>query len=146
MLGGVLVQDQDLLDEDPHTWTVATKKQPTEEQLKTMLFAWKTVKHVKSNAIVVANPERTLGVGAGQPNRVDAAKLAVDHAGDAIDDTAVLASDAFFPYGDSVEYAVKHGIKAIVQPGGSIRDQESIDMADKYGVTMVMTGVRHFRH
>lgn len=146
VLGGVLVQDQDILDEDPHTWTVATKKQPTEEQLKTMLFAWKTVKHVKSNAIVVANPERTLGVGAGQPNRVDAAKLAVDHAGDAIDDTAVLASDAFFPYGDSVEYAVKHGIKAIVQPGGSIRDQESIDMADKYGVTMVMTGVRHFRH
>ncbi len=111
-----------------------------------MMFALKAVKHTKSNAIVVANDERTLGVGAGQPNRIDSAKIAIKHAGDAIDDRAVLASDAFFPFNDCVEYAAKHGIKAIVQPGGSIRDKDSIEMADKYGVAMVFTGYRHFRH
>lgn len=87
-----------------------------------------------------------MGVGAGQPNRIDSAKIAINHAGDAIDDRAVLASDAFFPFNDCVEYAAKHGIKAIVQPGGSIRDKDSIEMADKYGVAMVFTGYRHFRH
>jgi phosphoribosylaminoimidazolecarboxamide formyltransferase/IMP cyclohydrolase len=87
-----------------------------------------------------------LGVGAGQPNRIDSEKIAIDHAAEALDDRAVIASDAFFPFSDCVEYAGKHGIKAIVQPGGSVRDQESIAMANKYGIVMVFTGVRHFRH
>lgn len=146
VMGGILKQEQDTLIENPKDWKVVTKVKPTKEQLKTMLFALKAVKHTKSNAIVVANSERTLGVGAGQPNRIDSAKIAIKHAGDAIDNTAVLSSDAFFPFNDCVEYAAKHGIKAVVQPGGSIRDQESIEMADKYGIAMVFTGYRHFRH
>ncbi|WP_242364288.1 bifunctional phosphoribosylaminoimidazolecarboxamide formyltransferase/IMP cyclohydrolase [Limosilactobacillus antri] len=146
VMGGLLMQEQDVLDEDYHDWKCVTKTQPTEAQLKSLAFAWKAVKHAKSNAIVVANDERTLGVGEGQPNRIDSLKIAVQHAGDAIDDRAVMASDAFFPFGDCVEFAGQHGIKAVVQPGGSIRDQESIDMANKYGIAMVTTGVRHFRH
>ncbi|GET18522.1 bifunctional phosphoribosylaminoimidazolecarboxamide formyltransferase/IMP cyclohydrolase [Ligilactobacillus agilis] len=146
VLGGLLVQDQDVLAEDVKDWKVVTKVAPTEEQLASLMFAWKAVKHTKSNAIVVANGERTLGIGAGQPNRIDSTKIAIKHAGAALDEHAVLASDAFFPMDDCVEYAAKHGIKAIVQPGGSIRDQDSIEMADKYGIAMVTTGVRHFRH
>lgn len=146
VMGGMLTQEQDTLKEDYHDWECVTNVKPTEEQLKTLMFAWKAVKHAKSNAIVLANDERTLGVGEGQPNRIDSLKIAVKHAGDAIDDRTVMASDAFFPFGDCCEFAGKHGIKAVVQPGGSIRDQESIDMANKYGIAMVMTGVRHFRH
>ena len=146
VMGGMLMQEQDVLDEDYHDWKCVTEAQPTEAQLRSLAFAWKVVKHAKSNAIVVANDERTLGVGEGQPNRIDSLKIAVQHAGDAIDDRAVMASDAFFPFGDCVEYAGQHGIKAVVQPGGSIRDQESIEMANKYGIAMVTTGVRHFRH
>lgn len=146
VMGGLLVQDEDVLAEDPTTWQVATETQPTPEQLQTLAFAWKAVKHVKSNAIVVANGERTLGVGAGQPNRIDSLKIAVKHAGEAIDDTAVMASDAFFPFDDCVKFAAEHGIKAIVQPGGSVRDQESIDAANAAGIAMVFTGIRHFRH
>ncbi|HJA74249.1 MAG TPA: bifunctional phosphoribosylaminoimidazolecarboxamide formyltransferase/IMP cyclohydrolase [Candidatus Limosilactobacillus gallistercoris] len=146
VMGGALMQEQDTLKEDYHDWKCVTDVQPTEEQLKNLMFAWKAVKHAKSNAIVLANDERTLGVGEGQPNRIDSLKIAVKHAGDAIDDQTVMASDAFFPFGDCVEYAGKHGIKAVVQPGGSIRDQESIDMANKYGIAMVTTGIRHFRH
>ena len=146
VMGGMLMQEQDTLKEDYHDWKCVTDVQPTEEQLKTLMFAWKAVKHAKSNAIVLANDERTLGVGEGQPNRIDSLKIAVKHAGDDIDERTVMASDAFFPFGDCVEYAGKHGIKAVVQPGGSIRDQESIDMANKYGIAMVTTGVRHFRH
>ena len=146
VMGGMLMQEQDVLDEDYNDWKCVTEVQPTEAQLRSLAFAWKAVKHAKSNAIVVANDERTLGVGEGQPNRIDSLKIAVQHAGDAIDDRAVMASDAFFPFGDCVEYAGQHGIKAVVQPGGSIRDQESIEMANKYGIAMVTTGVRHFRH
>ena len=146
VMGGLLVQEQDVLQEDPNNWTVVTKKAPTESQLQTLLFAWKTVKHTKSNAIVIANQKRTLGIGAGQPNRIDSTKIAVKHALYSIKDDAVLASDAFFPMDDCVQYAAEHGIKAIVQPGGSIRDKDSIAMADKYGIAMVTTGIRHFRH
>ncbi|MCT0165232.1 bifunctional phosphoribosylaminoimidazolecarboxamide formyltransferase/IMP cyclohydrolase PurH [Lactobacillus helveticus] len=146
VMGGLLMQEQDVLDENVADWKCVTDVKPTEQQLKTMMFALKAVKHTKSNAIVVANNERTLGVGAGQPNRIDSAKIAVKHAGEAIDNTAVMSSDAFFPFGDCVEYAGKHGIKAIVQPGGSVRDQESIESANKYGIAMVFTGYRHFRH
>lgn len=145
VLGGLLVQDQDQITEDSEEWKVATKRQPTEEELEALKFAWKTVKHVKSNAIVVTNAHQTLGIGAGQMNRVGSVKLALEQAEGKMDG-AVLASDAYFPMDDSVEYAAQHGIKAIIQPGGSIKDQDSIDMADKYGVTMLFTNVRHFRH
>lgn len=146
VMGGLLVQEQDLALEDPSTWEVVTKAKPTKEQEKALLLALKAVKHTKSNAIVIANTKRTLGIGAGQPNRIDSTKIAVKHAKDAINDEAALASDAFFPMDDCVEYAAKNGIKAIIQPGGSIRDKDSIAMADKYGIAMLVTGVRHFRH
>lgn len=145
VLGGVLIQEQDCIFEQADKWEVVTQRQPTPEELTALAFAWKAVKHVKSNAIVVANQYQTLGIGAGQMNRVGSVSLAIQQAGDRIEE-AVLASDAYFPMGDSVEYAAKHGIKAIVQPGGSIKDQESIEMADKYGVAMLFTAVRHFRH
>lgn len=145
VLGGLLVQQDDRAMEEPESWTVVTDRQPTKEEQAAMAFAWKAVKHVKSNAIVVANQQQTLGIGAGQMNRVGSVKLAIEQAG-AKAETAALASDAYFPMDDSVEYAAKHGIKAIIQPGGSIKDQASIDMANKYGIAMVFTGVRHFRH
>ena len=147
VLGGLLVQDQDVVEEDPEKWQVVTKRQPSEEEREALAFAWKAVKHVKSNAIVLANNHQTVGIGAGQMNRVGSVKIAIEQAEQAEKiQGAVLASDAFFPMSDSVETAAKHGIKAIIQPGGSIKDQESIDMADKYGITMLFTGIRHFRH
>jgi phosphoribosylaminoimidazolecarboxamide formyltransferase/IMP cyclohydrolase len=147
VLGGLLIQEQDTRIETPEEWRVVTKRQPNEEEQKALDFAWKAVKHVKSNAIVLANQYQTVGIGAGQMNRVGSVKIAIEQASEAGKlQGAVLASDAFFPMDDSVEYAAKRGIKAIIQPGGSIKDQESIDMADKYGIAMVFTGVRHFRH
>lgn len=145
VLGGLLIQNQDLVKEEAESWQVVTKRQPTSEELKALAFAWKAVKHVKSNGIVVANSHQTLGIGAGQTNRIRSVQIAIAQAGAAINE-AVLASDAFFPMGDSVDYAGKHGIKAIVQPGGSIKDQESIELADNYGITMLFTEIRHFRH
>lgn len=145
VLGGLLVQDEDLAMEEKQDWQVVTDRKPTDKELAAMAFAWRAVKHVKSNAIVLANDHQTVGIGAGQMNRVGSVKLAIEQAGEKTKD-AVLASDAYFPMDDSVEYAAKHGIKAIIQPGGSIKDQASIDMANKYGVAMVFTGVRHFRH
>lgn len=145
VLGGLLVQEQDVIAEDPQTWKVVTKRQPTADEMKALEFAWKTIKYVKSNAIIITNNHQTLGVGAGQMNRIGSVKIAIEAAGDRLTD-AVMASDAYFPMDDSVAYAAEHGIKAIIQPGGSIRDQESIDMADKHGVAMLFTGVRHFRH
>jgi len=146
VLGGLLVQDQDMLaEEDVPEWTVVTEKAPTEQQMTAMKLNWKVVKHVKSNAIVVGNDKQTLGIGAGQMNRIGAVKIAIEQAGDKAKE-AVLASDAFFPMDDSVEYAAKHGVQAIIQPGGSIKDQASIDKANEYGIAMVFTGIRHFRH
>lgn len=145
VLGGLLVQDEDVAMEEKQDWQVVTDRKPTEKELAAMAFAWRAVKHVKSNAIVLANEYQTVGIGAGQMNRVGSVKIAIEQAGAKTKD-AVLASDAYFPMDDSVEYAAKHGIKAIIQPGGSIKDQASIDMANKYGVAMVFTGVRHFRH
>lgn len=145
VLGGLLIQNQDIVKEKSENWHVVTKRRPTIDELNALEFSWKTVKHVKSNAIVVANSHQTLGIGAGQMNRVGSVEIAIKQAGAKVNG-AVLASDAFFPMGDSVEYAGKNGIKAIVQPGGSIKDQESIDMADKYGIAMIFTDIRHFRH
>ncbi|GEQ32350.1 bifunctional phosphoribosylaminoimidazolecarboxamide formyltransferase / IMP cyclohydrolase [Marinilactibacillus psychrotolerans] len=146
VLGGLLIQDQDWIAEsDKPEWKVVTETKPTDEQIKALALNWKVVKHVKSNAIVVGNTTQTLGIGAGQMNRIGAAKIAIEQAeGQA--EGAVLASDAFFPMDDSVEYAAKHGIKAIIQPGGSIKDQASIDKANEYGIAMVFTATRHFRH
>lgn len=143
--GGLLVQTLDRAVIDPESFTVVTDRQPTAEEMDALLFAWKIVKHVKSNAIVVAKEGQTLGVGAGQMNRVGAAQIALDQAGEAAKGN-VLASDAFFPMPDTLENAAKAGIKAVIQPGGSIKDQESIDVANQYGIAMVFTGVRHFKH
>lgn len=145
--GGLLVQERDQQVETKDDLTVVTKLAPTPEQIAALVFAQSVVKHVKSNAIVVAKKDQTLGIGAGQMNRVGSVELAITQAQQNKNFAgAVLASDAFFPMDDSVDYAAKHGIRAIIQPGGSIRDQESIDKANEYGITMVTTGVRHFRH
>ncbi|SFE25902.1 IMP cyclohydrolase /phosphoribosylaminoimidazolecarboxamide formyltransferase [Lentibacillus persicus] len=143
--GGVLIQDEDTKEIDQSDLTYPTERKPTERELKDLLFAWKAVKQVKSNAIVLANDMKTLGVGAGQMNRVGAARIALEQAGEEANGAA-LASDAFFPMPDTVEEAAKAGVKAIIQPGGSKRDQESVDMCNQYGVAMVYTGARHFKH
>jgi len=145
VVGGLLVQNQDVVKESPADWQVVTKRQPTETEATALEFAWKAIKYVKSNGIIVTNDHMTLGVGPGQTNRVASVRIAIDQAKDRLDG-AVLASDAFFPFADNVEEIAKAGIKAIIQPGGSVRDQESIEAADKYGLTMIFTGVRHFRH
>lgn len=143
--GGLLIQEEDHYGLDEAEMTVPTKREPTEEEWKALKLAWKAVKHVKSNAIVLANDKQTVGVGAGQMNRVGAAQIAIEQAAERIHGSA-MASDAFFPMDDTVEAAGKAGITAIIQPGGSIRDEESIKKADEYGIAMVFTGVRHFKH
>jgi len=143
--GGLLVQDDDTYGFEDADIKVVTDREPTEEEWEALKLGWKVVKHVKSNAIVVNNKEMTLGIGAGQMNRVGAARIALEQAGEKAKG-AVLASDAFFPMPDTVEEAIKAGITAIIQPGGSIRDQDSIDAANKAGIAMVFTGVRHFKH
>ena len=143
--GGVLMQTPDILEEDPQGWQVVTERKPTQEELLDLAFAWKAVKHVKSNAIVVVKSQALLGMGAGQPNRIISVQLSLKAAGEA-SRGAVLASDAFFPFADGVETAAEGGITAVVQPGGSIRDGEVIEAANHLGLAMVVTGVRHFRH
>lgn len=145
IIRGVLQQSIDLGDPQDTSWQVVTEAQPTPEQLADLKFAWKACQHVKSNAIVFAKDEATLGIGGGQPNRVDCVDIATQRAGEKAHG-AVMASDAFFPFADSVEKAAAAGITAIVQPGGSLRDQESIDACNRLGIAMVFTGVRHFRH
>ncbi|HEY9850561.1 MAG TPA: bifunctional phosphoribosylaminoimidazolecarboxamide formyltransferase/IMP cyclohydrolase [Leptolyngbyaceae cyanobacterium] len=143
--GGFLVQTADDAVENPSQWQVVTEKQPTPEQLAELLFAWKVCKHVKSNAIVVTRDRTTIGVGAGQMNRVGSVKIALEQAGEKTQG-AFLASDGFFPFDDSVRTAAAAGIIAIVQPGGSLRDQDSIKAANELGIIMVLTGIRHFLH
>ena len=146
--GGFLVQDRFVYSSDNAAWTVPTKRQPTDDEWRDLLFAWPAVSTVKSNAILIAKNEAAIGIGAGQMSRVDSSFLAVHKARAAGHDTtdAVLASDAFFPFADGVEEAAKAGIRAIVQPGGSVRDADVIAAADKAGIAMVMTGRRQFRH
>lgn len=143
--GGMLVQDKDTIADNCQDMKVVTKIQPSSEEWEQLLLAWKVVKHVKSNAIVIANDNQTVGVGAGQMNRVGAAAIALEQAGDNAKG-AVMASDAFLPFRDTVDTAAKAGIKVIIQPGGSMRDQESIEAADEHGIAMVFTGIRHFKH
>lgn len=143
--GGFVLQDLDADAIGPADLKVATDIAPTPEQVQELLFAWKVVKHVKSNAIVVAKDHVTVGVGAGQMNRVGSALIALEQGGEKCQG-AVMASDAFFPFKDTVEMAARYGIKAIIQPGGSIRDQESIDECNRQGIAMVFTDIRHFKH
>ena len=143
--GGVLIQDVDVVSEDPATFTVPTKRKPTEKEMDDLLFAWKVVKGVKSNAILVAKDHAGIGMGPGQPNRVDSCEIACKRAGEACKG-AVAASDAFFPFRDNIDVLASYGITAIIQPGGSVRDEESIEACDELGIAMVFTGHRHFRH
>jgi len=145
--GGVLVQelDRSQIDMLPDNWEIVSRRQPTPEQLADLAFAWRVARHVKSNAIVFVKDRATVGVGAGQMSRVDSVMLAGHKAGDRARD-AVMASDAFFPFADGIVAAAKHGIVAVVQPGGSVRDEEVIAAVDDLGLVMAYTGVRHFRH
>jgi len=143
--GGFLAQAPDLLDDSELQPRTVTQRQPTDSELSDLLFAWKAVKAIKSNAIVVARDKTLLGMGAGQPSRVVSVELALKRAGK-LDRGSVLASDAFFPFADGPELAIKQGITAIIQPGGSVRDKEVIALADKHDIAMVFTGTRHFRH
>lgn len=143
--GGFLLQYTDQQAENPAAWQIVTERTPSAAELSEMLFAWRVVKHVKSNAIVVSAQHQTLGVGAGQMNRVGSVKIALAQAGDKAQG-ATLASDGFFPFEDSVRTAAAAGIRLIVQPGGSRRDDESIKAANELGVVMALTGVRHFLH
>ena len=142
---GVLRQSMDMGDPQDSEWKVVSKRQPTQAEWAALRFSWKVVQHAKSNAIVFANEAATVGVGCGQPNRVDCVHIAAQRAGEHARG-AVMASDAFFPFPDAVEAAKDYGITAIIQPGGSIRDELSVAAADEAGMVMVMTRVRHFRH
>jgi phosphoribosylaminoimidazolecarboxamide formyltransferase/IMP cyclohydrolase len=148
VLGGLLVQNADLADVDEGTLRTVSKRAPTAEEMAALRFAWKVAKHTKSNAIVLARPDQVVGVGAGQMNRLDSARLAVMRAGDVGLATrgAVCASDAFFPFRDALDVVAKAGATAVIHPGGSLRDEEVIAAADEHGMAMVVTGIRHFRH
>jgi phosphoribosylaminoimidazolecarboxamide formyltransferase/IMP cyclohydrolase len=148
--GGLIVQtiDSKLLEEDK--LKVVTERTPSKKEMDDLLFAWRVVKFVKSNGIALAKDMQTVGIGPGQVNRVWATRQAIEHAAELIDPDAtkgaVLASDAFFPFDDCVEAAHQAGITAIIQPGGSIRDEDSIKKCNEYGIAMVFTGMRHFKH
>jgi len=143
--GGLLLQTPDIHQLDPKELKVVTKRAPTEAEMRDLLFSWRVVKHVVSNAIVFGRDGVTIGIGAGQVNRVGSVAIAAKMAGDKAKGAA-MASDAFFPFPDGVEAAAKAGITAAIQPGGSLRDEETIATADKYGMAMVLTGIRHFKH
>ncbi len=145
ILGGLLIQDLDEPSIDQTEWKNVTKLIPSEEEINDLSFAWKIVKHIRSNAIAVASNQQSLGIGAGQMNRIGSAKLALDAAG-IKSKGAVLASDGFFPFDDTVKMAAEYGISSIIQPGGSIRDKDSINACNELGLKMVLTGRRHFLH
>ncbi len=150
--GGMLVQRVDTVEEDPTEFTCPTIRKPTDKEMNDLLFAWRVVKTVKSNAVLVAKDQMGIGMGPGQPNRVDSALMACQRAESACRDMGiepsgfVAASDAFFPFRDNVDVLAEHGVTAIIQPGGSVRDDESIKACDDHGIAMIFTGTRHFRH
>jgi phosphoribosylaminoimidazolecarboxamide formyltransferase/IMP cyclohydrolase len=146
--GGLLVQDRDLGMVAMEDVKVVSEREPSEQELNDLLFAWEVAKYVKSNAIVYAKAGRTIGVGAGQMSRVYSARIAGIKAADEGLEVkgSVMASDAFFPFRDGIDAAAEAGITAVIQPGGSMRDQEVIDAANQHGIAMVFTGMRHFRH
>ncbi|UCD02986.1 MAG: bifunctional phosphoribosylaminoimidazolecarboxamide formyltransferase/IMP cyclohydrolase, partial [Candidatus Aenigmatarchaeota archaeon] len=146
--GGLLVQNMDTKIPHKHDMKVVTKKNPTDDQIKAMVFGWKVMKHVKSNAIMFVATDRTLAIGAGQMSRVDSVRLAAMKAGNlgiSLKDS-VLTSDAFFPFRDGLDEAINAGARAVIQPGGSMKDDEVIAAADEHGIPMVFTGFRCFRH
>ncbi len=143
--GGLLLQRYDIGDPPAVTMKIVTKRAPIDEEMESLVFAWKAVQHVKSNAIVLAKGKRTAGIGGGLPSRVDAAELAIKKAASDATNSA-MASDAFFPFPDSIEHAARAGVTCIIQPGGSIRDSQVIEAADYYDMAMIFTGSRHFRH
>jgi phosphoribosylaminoimidazolecarboxamide formyltransferase/IMP cyclohydrolase len=145
VVGGMLIQDRDYSIEERGDMQVVTERRPTESEWQQLSFAWKVCKHVKSNAIVFGRDLATVGIGAGQMSRVDAVRVGIDKARDGVAG-AVMASDAYFPFPDSVELALEAGVTAIVQPGGSVRDHLSVEAVDRAGGTMVFTARRHFRH
>ena len=145
VVGGLLAQQWDLHRLERERCETVTKRKPTDEEWKALLLAWTVAKHVKSNAIVFANAHQTVGVGAGQMSRVDSARIAAQKAVLPLAGSAV-GSDAFFPFRDGIDEIAKAGAVAIVQPGGSVRDEETIAAADEHGIAMVFTGVRHFKH
>ena len=145
LTGGLLAQSQDVLVEDASSWKVVTQRKPDDREMVDLAFAWKAAKHIKSNAIVLVKDQALVGMGAGQPNRLNSVHLAVRAAGDSAPGS-VLASDAFFPFPDGLQLAAEGGATAVVQPGGSIRDDEVIAAADESNLAMVFTGVRHFKH
>ncbi len=148
VLGGLLVQEADLADLDPAALRVVSKRQPTEAEMRALRFAWRLAKHAKSNAIVLANADQVVGVGAGQMNRVDSARIAVMRAREVGLETkgTVCASDAFFPFRDGLDVVAEAGATAALHPGGSVRDEEVIAAADEHGMAMVVCGIRHFKH
>jgi phosphoribosylaminoimidazolecarboxamide formyltransferase/IMP cyclohydrolase len=146
IFGGLLVQDYD--NEDIKEWKVVTRRQPTDSEAASLRFAWKVAKYVKSNALVYATEDRTIGIGSGQVSRVDSARFGAEKAEEHGLNTkgTVAATDSFFPFRDGLEETYKAGATAVIHPGGSIRDAEVIQAADEYGMAMVFTGMRHFRH
>ena len=143
--GGLLVQTLDSLEEDRNKLQVVTKRRPTLEELTDLLFAWRAVRHVRSNAVTLAKKASLIGVGAGQASRVVSVEVALRKAGER-SPLSVMASDAYFPFPDGIQIAAQAGVTAIIQPGGSIRDQMAIEVADRHHMAMVFTGRRHFRH
>jgi phosphoribosylaminoimidazolecarboxamide formyltransferase / IMP cyclohydrolase len=145
VMGGLLVQDRDMDLEDRGGMQVVTERHPTNAEWDEMLFAWRVCKHVRSNAIVLSRGLATAGIGAGQMSRVDSVRLAIEKAQEPLDGAA-MASDAFFPFADGPQLAIDAGVSAIIQPGGSVRDPEVVEAADRAGIAMVFTSRRHFRH
>lgn len=143
--GGFVVQQRDEGDPPETEWRVVSQRQPTEREMAALRFAWIAAQHVKSNAIVLADAAETVGIGGGLPSRVDAVRLAVEKAGPRAAGS-VMASDAFFPFADGIEAAAVSGVTAVVEPGGSVRDDEVIAAADRLGMALVFTEARHFRH
>jgi phosphoribosylaminoimidazolecarboxamide formyltransferase/IMP cyclohydrolase len=146
LVGGLIYQDRDLgRIADVRKLTITTARKPTDDEYDALAFAWKVCKHVKSNAIILTTNDRTIGIGAGQMSRLDSVRIAVMKAQFPLAGT-VLASDAFFPFRDGLDEAAKAGITAVIQPGGSLKDEEVIKAANEHGISMVMTGMRHFKH
>lgn len=148
---GLLVQDKDIRNIKAKDLKMVTKRKPTKEEIKALLFNWKVAKYIKSNAIVIGNENQTLGFGAGQTSRIEAVKIAISklqvlNPEPLTLNPVVLASDGFFPFRDSIDKAAKAKISAIIQPGGSIRDKEVIKACNEYDIAMVFTGIRHFKH
>ena len=144
--GGILFQEKDNQIEKVSDWDFVTKSKPNIDLYDDLLFAWNATKFVKSNAIVIAEGKSILGIGSGQPNRINSVNLALSRAKQLLTEKSILASDAFFPFPDSIDIAYEHNIKTILQPGGSLKDNEVIQRANQYGISMIFTNKRHFSH